>query len=651
MKGLLIILLILVSFVFPPKIFSQNFHTISNKALKAYKEGVSAYEYFDYNSAESYFREAISFDKKFYEAYLMLGEVMTNIKNYPQASDYYGSAVKIDSLFYKPLFFNLANAEMMSGLYHNALIHYNVYLAQEGMSEKNKTIAKKNVKNCEFALIAVKNPVPFIPVNLGSSINTIDDEYWPSITADGQTLMFTRQPRMSMNPKLPGLNHEDFYISNFRDNKWQPAINAGAPLNTNQNEGAQTLSSNGSYMYFTACDRKGGLGSCDIYFSAFNEGRWSEPFNLGPPVNTPYWETQPSVSADGKTLFFSSSRPGGIGGKDLWFSTLNDNNMWNNPKNMGKTINTEGDEMSPFIHFDGKTLYFASDGRVGMGGFDIFMTRMNDDSTWTEPQNLGYPINTFNDEMGLIIESDGQKAYFSAIRDKSNGKDIFSFDLYESVRPNPVSYLKGKVYDKETGKLLKADYELINLSSNEITIKNSTDAAGNFLVCLPSGYNYGINVNKAGYLFYSENFMFEGEHTVAEPFIKKISLSPIKVGEKVLLTNVFYEVDSWELKKESTLELNNLVKLLLDNKDLNIEIGGHTDFTGSAEYNLVLSEKRALSVVNYLIKKDISANRLKHKGYGNTMPVSDNLSVDGRKLNRRTEAKIIEINKKENGLP
>ena len=645
MKGLFIVFLILILSVFSLKSFSQNFHTTSNKALKAYKEGVSSFDYFDYNSAESYFQEAISLDKKFYEAYLMLGEVMTNIKNYPLATYYYGSAVKIDSLFYKPVFFNLANAEMMSGFYSNALIHFNVYLAQTGMSEKNKTVAKKNIKNCEFALIAVKNPVLFNPVNLGNSINTTDDEYWPSITADGQTLMFTRQPKISMNPKLLGLNQEDFYISYFRDNKWQMAINAGPPLNTNQNEGAQTLSSDGSYMYFTACDRPGGFGSCDIYFSAFNEGKWSIPSNLGPPINTSYWETQPSVSADGKTLFFSSSRPGGLGGKDLWFSTLNDKNMWTNPKNMGKTINTAGDEMSPFIHFDGRTLYFASNGRIGMGGFDIFMTRMNDDSTWTEPKNLGYPINTFNDEMGLIIESNGQKAYFSAIRDKSNGKDIFSFDIYESIRPDPVSYLKGKVYDKETGKLLKADYELINLSSNQITIKNSTDGAGNFLVCLPSGYNYGINVNKEGYLFYSENFMFEGEHTVVEPFIKKISLSPIKVGEKVLLTNVFYEVDSWELKKESTLELDNLVKLLTDNKDVTIEIGGHTDVTGSAEYNLDLSEKRALSVVNYLIKKGISADRLKHKGYGNTLPISDNMSAEGRKLNRRTEAKIIESKK------
>ena len=197
-------------------------------------------------------------------------------------------------------------------------------------------------------------------------------------------------------------------------------------------------------MYFTACDRPGGMGSCDIYFSAFNDGKWSEPYNLRSPVNSSHWESQPSISADGKRLFFSGNRPGGMGGKDLWYSVMNDRNQWITPVNMGDKINTEGDEMSPFIHFDGKTLYFASDGKTGLGGFDIFMTRMNSDSTWSEPQNLGYPINTYNDEMGLVIESGGKKAYFSSIRDKINSKDIFYFDLYESARPAACIISQGK---------------------------------------------------------------------------------------------------------------------------------------------------------------------------------------------------------------
>lgn len=645
MKSIFSILIFIVFCVLTSDGYSQNFHTSSNKALKIYNEGVTAFDYLDFVKAESDFNEAISIDKKFYEAYIMLGELMTKQKRYSEASANYKRAVKLDSLFFRPVFFNLANAELLSGDYFNARIHFKVYLAQTGMSENNRISAAKDVKNCEFALNAVKKPVPFSPVSVGEGINTSDDEYWPSITADGLTMMFTRQPNLSNNPGFTGLVQEDFYISYFENDEWQKAFNAGAPLNTNQNEGAQTLSSDGSYMYFTACNRPGGLGNCDIYFSAYKDGKWTEPSNLGLPVNSSRWESQPSISADGKTLFFSSSRPGGFGGKDIWFSQLNEQNVWTKPKNLGNVINTVGDEMSPFIHFDGKTLYFASDGRVGMGGFDIFMTRLQNDSTWTEPKNLGYPINTFNDEMGLIIESGGQKAYFSSIRDKSKGKDIFSFNLYESARPNPVSYMKGKVFDKETGKLLKADYELINLSTGKIIVKSVTDETGNFLVCLPSGYNYGINVSKPGYLFYSENFMFEGMHTVSKPFIKSIILNPIKVGEKMQLANVFYEIDSWQLKQESMSELNNLVTLLSGNKNLVMEIGGYTDSTGSVEYNIGLSEKRALSVVNYLISNGISSDRLKYKGYGNTSPLGDNVTIEGRKLNRRTEAKIVDLKK------
>jgi len=624
--------------------FSQGFHTTSNKALKVYNEGLNAYDFIDYPRAESNFKEAISIDKNFFEAYIMLGDLYTKQRKYIEAAKNYRVAVKLDSLFFKPVFFTLANAELMSGDYSNALEHYKVYLAQDGMSAKNRIVAGKNLKNCEFAITAIKSPVLFNPESVGPSINSPDDEYWPSLTADGQKMMFTRQQAPGKQSEY-GPSQEDFFISLLSNNLWQKSVNAGTPLNTSQNEGAQSLSSNGNYMYFTACDRPGAFGSCDIYFSSYSDGKWSEPSNVGSPVNTKSWESQPSISADGKTLYFSSSRPGGFGGKDLWYSMFTEKNIWSKPVNMGEKINSDGDEMSPFIHFDGKTLYFSSEGKVGMGGFDIYYSRMNDDSTWAEPQNLGYPINSYNDELGLIIEAAGQKAYFSSVRDKSNGKDIFSFNLYESARPNSVSYMKGKVFDKETGKLLKADYELINLSTGKTTIKSTTDLTGNFLVCLPSGFNYGINVNKAGYLFYSESFMLEGMHTAAEPYIKRINLNPIRVGGEMQLSNVFYEVDSWELKKESVSELNILANLLKINESITIEIGGYTDSTGSSEYNKTLSEKRALSVVNYLISKGIKSERLKYKGYGNTSPLGDNITVEGRKLNRRTEAKVLSIGK------
>ncbi|MGD0341227.1 MAG: OmpA family protein, partial [Bacteroidales bacterium] len=616
MKYTFLILLLLTSCTVSRNSFSQGLHSTSSRAVKIYDEGKESYENLDYNTAEQQLKEALKYDDKFFEAYMMLGELYTNLNRFFEAASNYQSAVKIDSNAYRPVYFRLANAELMTGDYINALKHYKTYLRDKGNSDKNRLIAMKNIRNCEFAIEAMKKPVPFDPINAGDGINTTDDEYWPSITADGQTLMFTRQIPSNNYMQNMGSTQEDFYISTKSNGVWQKATNAGEPLNTSANEGAQTLSSNGKYMYFTACDRPGGLGSCDLYFSAFNDGNWSTPYNLKWPVNTTAWESTPSISADGNTLYFSSNRPGGFGGKDIWYSKRNADGTWSNPVNMGKTINTEGNEISPFIHFDGRTLYFSSDGRPGMGGYDIYMSRMQDDSTWSEPKNLGYPINTYNDEMGLIIDATGKTAYYSTKRENGNGKDIFYFTLDESIQPDPVSYLKGKVSDKETGKLLKADYELINLSTNKITVRNTTDDYGNFLVCLPSGYNYGINVTKPGYLFYSDNFMFEGKHTVMEPFFKKIALSQAKVGEKMLLANVFYEFDSWELKKESMQELNNLADLLSSNKDIVVEIGGYTDATGTDEYNLTLSEKRALSVVNYLISKGISSDRLKYKGYG-----------------------------------
>lgn len=641
MRQVLLILLIITSCSTGRNTFSQTLHSNSAKAIKTYNDGVTYYEYLDFKKAETLFKISVAHDPEFYEAYMMLGELYSRQNNHTKAVENYRKAVEIDSLAYLPVYFSLANSEMMIEDYSGALKNYKAYLRHGDGIEKNKQTAIRNIRNCEFAIEAKKHPVPFNPVSVGNAINTKDDEYWPSITVDGQTLMFTRQSYTSINSYSRGIYQEDFYLSYQTDSGWVTSFNAGEPLNTRQNEGAQTLSSSGNYMYFTACDRPGGLGSCDIYFSAFNEGRWSIPYNLGSPVNTSSWESTPSISADGNMLFFSSSRPGGLGGKDIWYSVLNDKGTWSEPVNPGTAINTEGDEMSPFIHFDGRSLYYASNGRPGMGGLDIYLTRMRDDSTWTEPQNLGYPVNTSSDDMGLVIEASGQKAYFSSKRDNANGKDIFCFNPDKSFRPNPVSYLKGRVTDRESGRKLKADYELINLTTDKIALKSKTDDNGIFLVCLPPGNNYGINVSRPGYLFYSENFMFEGVHSVMEPLIKNISLNPVRIGEKMLLTNVFYEVDRWELKKESMSELDNLTDLLKFNNDFIVEIGGYTDSTGTDDYNLGLSEKRALSVVKYLIESGISSDRLQYKGYGNTSPVADNITYEGRRLNRRTEVKIV----------
>jgi outer membrane protein OmpA-like peptidoglycan-associated protein/tetratricopeptide (TPR) repeat protein len=638
MKHRYIISLFIFMLMIPFTAYPQKYHTSSSRAVRAYSSGKQNYEYLFFDLAEKELKEAISLDRNFYEAYIVLGEMLSKLKRYSEAARYYSEAVRIDSLYYKPVYFPLANAEMMSGDYIDALTHFKTYLEQNTGSENNRIQAERNIRDCEFGIIAVRNPVPFNPENLGDSVNTPDDEYWPSITADGMTLMFTRQERGNVPNNR---NQEDFYISRLRDNAWSKAYNAGRPLNTFQNEGAQSISSDGSYMFFTACDRPGGFGRCDIYFSSFDGRRWSEASNIGAPVNTRYWESQPSISSNGKMLFFSSNRPGGHGGMDIWYSIASEDGKWAMPKNLGPVINSPGDEMSPFIHFDGRTLYFSSNGRVGLGGFDMYVSRMNEDTTWNEPENLGYPINTYSDELGLIIDATGQNAYFSSIRDPRKGKDIFYFTLYESVRPDPVSYLKGTVYDSETMQLLKADYELISLKTGLVASSGSTNTFGSFLVCIPTGLNYGLNVNKQGYLFYSDNFMLEGTHSVTEPYIKNILLNPIEVGKTMQLSNVFYEFDSWEIKKESFAELDRLYRLLRDNPGIIVEVAGYTDSIGTPEYNQVLSEKRAMSVVNFLVVKGIRSDRLKFKGYGASSPIGNNITDAGRRLNRRTEVRVI----------
>lgn len=371
--------------------------------------------------------------------------------------------------------------------------------------------------------------------------------------------------------------------------------------------------------------------------------------NIGSPVNTPYWESQPSFSSDGRTLYFASGRPGGIGKKDLWKATICNLKPDGTPvfcdvKNLGAMVNSPLDESSPFIHQDNQTLYFSSEGWPGMGNMDLFLSRKDDNGQWQEPENLGHPINTPNDEIGLVINARGSKAYFSSdgLKEERKDKDLYWFNLPTEIRPNPVSYVKGKVFDKETGKQVSASFELKNVANGQLVVASqSTGFSGEFLVCLPAGENYALSVNKTGYLFYSGNFNLHEEEGIEKPRMLNIYLSPIKAGEKIVLENVFFETDSYQLLKESNVELDKLVTLLINNSTLKVEIGGHTDSVGSEAYNMDLSMNRAKSVVQYLLNYGVEADRLTYKGYGFSQPLADNATDAGRAKNRRTEIKVL----------
>lgn len=645
-----ILVVLLVCFTGHQLSYAQtNLSSKSKKATRLYEEAMKSYNLRYYDAAVEQLREALIEDNKFIEASLLLAEVYMDMRHFDASVEMYKKSISINPDFFPGAYLNLGELTFLNGRYEEAKSYYNKYLTYNAISEKSRRFALVGISNCDFAQWSLKHPVPFKPVNMGSAINNELDQYWPSISVDEQTFVFTLLMPKGNNGETQEKEQnvmtmqEDFYISVNSKNGWTNAQNAGIPLNTPDNEGAQTLSADGKEMYFTACNRKSGLGLCDIYYSYWNGKIWVTPKNLGAPVNSRYKETQPSFSPDGRTLYFASNRPGGKGGLDIWESTLQDDGTWSEPVNLGDSINTAGEEQSPFIHPDNESLYFSSTGHPGMGRFDLFLSRKKADGTWSAPKNLGYPINTNFNEEGLIVNSRGTTAYYSSTREGGyGGRDIYQFELPAEARPRPVSYMKGTVYDIETKKPLKARFELIDLKTAKVFIQSSSDPSdGTFLISIPAGRDYALNASTPGYLFFSENFtMTHADY--AKPYLMDVPLSPIKQGEKSVLRNIFFDTDKFTLKPESKVELGKLLKLLRENGTIKIQISGHTDNVGTPEHNRVLSENRAKTVVSYLVENGINISRLSAKGYGESQPVASNDTEEGRAQNRRTEFMVTE---------
>lgn len=625
-------------------VFSQQYTSESKRAINSFEKGRLALRSRAYDEAVEYFKKAVEKDPSFVEAYLMLGEVFFEKNDYEKVVFYYEQAMNLNPDFFPTGYFVIGNMYLKKGEYEKAKNNYQSFLNHKQRDTSIDKKTKEKLKRAEFGIDALNNPVPFEPRNLGEKVNSKYNEYWPSLSADEQMMVFTvLLPKNKNNPNVFNNRQEDFYYSKKEDGSWTNAKSMGAPLNSNLNEGAQSISADGRYMFFTACNRTDGVGLCDIYFSKREGDEWSAPANLQRPVNSNKKETQPSVTTNGRTLFFASNRGGTKGNLDLWVSHFQEDGTWSNPENLGDMINTEGDEMSPFIHHDNQTLYFCSDGHIGMGGYDLFMSKRDSAGEWQEPQNLGYPINTYKDEIGLIVNTSGELAYFASDRGQDN-KDLYQFDLYEAIQPIPASYMKGKVFNEDTKELLGARFELIDLETEEIISASESDPiTGEFLVCIPTDRDYALNVDRIGYLFYSDNIALEGVHERIDPFMVDIPLTPLKVGKKIVLRNVFFETDSFTLQPESKVELEKIAGLLEQHPSMKVEISGHTDNVGTEAYNMELSENRAKSAVFYLRKKGIRIDRMIYKGYGENNPIADNDTPQGRAKNRRTELKVIEM--------
>jgi outer membrane protein OmpA-like peptidoglycan-associated protein len=607
----------------------------NKKAVDAYEKGVQALKDRNIEKAFSEFEEAIERDKLFAEPYYQLARLYEVNRQFGNAIlNYEKSLNSYDGhLFSVNAMFAVANLYIKKGEHEKALPYLEKFLQKAATGYPIKK-ANLQLANCKFAIERKEKPLIINPLELPKSVNKFQSQYFPVLTADRETLIYTGNQD----------SDENLYVTSVKDKIWAEPISISEKINTTQNEGTATISADGRTLVFTSCGGRKGFGSCDLFISYKQGDNWTSPQNLGTGVNSQEWESQPSLSADGRTLYFVSDRKGSIGKRDIWVSKLDSTNMWAKATNLGNTVNTNEDDLSPFIHANGKTLFFSSEGHVGMGGLDLYFTE-NQQDKWTKPENLGYPLNTHEDQVALFITADGKKAYYSLERDqddKYRRAKIVEIEVPESLQAKfkATSFLKGVVYDAKTKQKLQADIELIALKNNELVGKISSDASsGSYTSVLTSGGDYAVFVSKKGYFFKSLNFDFSDK--IGADKILDIPLEPIKKEAKEILNNIFFDTAKWDLKPESTVELDKLVALLKANPDLPIEISGHTDDVGKDNDNLILSQKRAKSVVEYLAQKGVNILKIKAEGYGKTRPYVPNSSDENRKLNRRIEVKFL----------
>ncbi len=624
---------------------AQEYSVKSKKAIKLYELARMTS-----NSDEriALLEKAISTKKQFVEAYWDLAAIYSYNNNANQA-------IELLKLIDSEEFLYLAETKLhMTNIYYK---NGNYNLALEKLNEIDldiNTMYATRVmlitEKCEKALDLLSNPKEFNPKNL-EKVNSIYDDYFPSITADGKMISTTvlvpvmtygnsnYTPEYLANKKNIRYQ-EDLYYSRLLDNdNWSFSEPLPPPMSGYGNQGSQSFSADGRYMFYVRCDGSEGYGSCDIFYSMKIGNKWSNSMNLGVPANSEYWESNPVMSPTGDKIYFSSSRPGGVGRRDIWtvdVKILKDGTLrTSNPQPLDKTINTTQDDFAPFIHADNKTLYFSSGGHDGLGGFDIYMSKKTNNG-WTKPVNIGYPINTHGDESGFVVNGKGDKGYFASnqIEENNKGLEIYEIDMPMELRPDTMLYSPGVVFDALTKKPLQAMVEIFNQTTNEKYFESISDRQyGDFTVMLPAGGVYGMSVQLENYLFQTASIDNPGDSII-------IPLQPIIKGSVTRLNNLFFDTDSDEILESSTAEIERLFEFFRKNSNVDVEIVGHTDNQGSESYNMNLSTRRANALMNALIEKGIPADRMTAIGKGSKFPVATNNTAEGRAQNRRVEIVI-----------
>ncbi len=611
------------------------------KALKAWEEGKMYLKKKDPGKAQKAFEKATKLDPAYYDAHADLASLLLRKKD-TTALYHLQRLVEIDPA--KDPYVWLALGRMRRDLSHfqTSILAYQQFLYYAPSTHDQRGSAIYELANVQFTAGALAHPVPFVPIPMDTNINRPGPvlQYGPTLTGDGRTIIFTR--------RIDG--NEDFYISHLADSGWSEALPLNS-INTLNNEGMQSISRDGQTMIFTWCHDRQGYGSCDLYLTQKKgSGDWSKPTNLGPLINTRDWDAQPSLSADGRVLVFSSTRPGGVGESDLWWSQLDSAGFWSKAVPLPGRVNTAGKEQTPFLHADGKTLYFSSTGHPGLGDFDLYVSRYNKQTGWQQPVNLGYPLNTSGHEGAMSLGLDGYSAYFATDRMLSetgrSGLYIYQFQLPDFARGIPVTFVEGYISDAVTKKGLAATirFKALSEDSDEMVLKAADD--GYYMICLSSGQDYGLQMDHPGYRFYTDHFALS-DTGMFRPYRIDVGLTPDghqlekAIEERIVLRNILFETGSAHLLPASTYDLKRVLAFLQANPRLRIRLEGHTDNVGKSAENLILSSNRADAVKEWLIKQGIAIGRLESLGMGDRMPVSENESARGRQLNRRTEMVIL----------
>ncbi len=642
-----------------------------NEAKDNIKKGNEIFEQGEayHRDALLYYLKAQAFNPNNAKLNFKIGLAYLHSFEKKKAYDYILKAFTLDPQVDPKIRYYTGRVYHLNAEWDKAIQEYTSYLNNIKNKDEIKD-ANKKIQECNSGKVLSQTPIRVWVDNLGPEVNTSFNEYSPVITTDESVLMFTsRRPGGVGNKMDENKNEyfEDVWVSYKTGKKFSQAFNLGPPVNTENHDAAVCLSPDGQKLITYQGATNGG----DLFISYLVGKIWSKPENLGKAINSKYHESSASFSYDGKILYFVSDRENGYGGHDIYYSEINEKGKFEKAVNIGPVINTEYDEEGVYMMPDGKTMYFASKGHNSIGEYDVFKTTF-ETGQWTKPINLGIPINTPDDDAFFALAGSGRRAYYSsASLGGYGGMDLYKVTILgpekqpllntqdqllamaakpinnlkveqavEITKPK-MTLLKGIVYDAKTNEPLEAILNLIDNEKNIILASFKSNAAtGKYLVTLPSGKNYGIAVQREGYLFHSENFNLPADAEYQE-VIKDIPLKKIEIGNAIVLKNIFFDFDKATLRPESFNELDRLVQLLNENPGIRVELSAHTDSKGSDDYNMKLSQKRAESVVNYLVGKGIAMDRLIAKGYGETQPIDTNDTEEGRQNNRRVEFKIL----------